>query len=159
MEINKITLVEKMHELEKILGLTFNNIENLSNAMNRTEVETPYKNKTYFNEYYALIGDAIIKIALSEYLFSLGKKTPGEITKIKQGIEDNDSFHNITEKERLFHYAFNKKKFYLDSPRHDKVSYNNHDSFIEAIVAAIYYDIGIDEAKKWIKHMIYLPIF
>lgn len=35
---------------------------------------------------------------------------------------------------------------------------NNHDSFIEAIVAAIYYDIGIDKAKKWIRHMIYLPI-
>lgn len=47
MEINKITLVKKMHELEKNLGLTFNNIENLSNAMNRTELETPYKNKTY----------------------------------------------------------------------------------------------------------------
>ncbi len=71
--MDKRRIEDKMHELEKIIKYQFNDVKYLSNAMNRNLIPSPFrekKQKSYFNEYYALIGDAIIKIVLSNYLYN-----------------------------------------------------------------------------------------
>lgn len=65
--------------------------------------------------------------------------------------------HNITDDEKLIDYAFNRKHFYKDKeiPDNEKVVNNKHDQYIEAIVAAIYYDSNYDTVKEWISEWLF----
>lgn len=153
--INQGKLINRMQEVEKIIGYHFNNINYLLTAMNRTKVPGKFggkHNKTYFNETYALIGDPIIKIVISEVLIKKGYKTKGEITIIKQNIEDNDTFHDISLQCGLTKYAYNDEHF-ADDPNlrsDEQVANNGHDSFIEAIAGAIYFDSNFSKAYEWV---------
>lgn len=153
--IDQEKLINRMHEVEKIIEHKFKDITHLKIAMNRTKVPGKFggkHNKTYYNETYALIGDPIIKIVLSENIMKKGYKTKGEITIIKQTIEDNDTFHDISLNYGLTKYAYNDEHF-ADDPNllsNEQVANNGHDSFIEAIAGAIYFDSDFSTAYEWV---------
>lgn len=158
--INQEKLIDRMHGVENIIGYKFENIIHLMTAMNRTKVPGKFggkHNKTYINETYALIGDPIIKIVLSEALLNKGFKTKGEITIIKQNIEDNDTFHIVSQECGLTKYAYNIEHF-ADDPNllpNEQVSNNGHDSFIEAITGAIYFDSDFSTAYDWVSKWLF----
>ena len=73
----------------------------------------------------------------------------------KSALENNKVFHNIMEKEALIEYAYNDKYFYRDTPQHEKVVSKKHDSYLEAIVAAIYKDGGWDKVANWFDNWLF----
>lgn len=157
--MEQIRIEEKMHALEKLIDYEFKNINHLATALNRTKIFGGFggvHNKTYINEYYALIGDPIIKIVLSERLYAKGRKTKGEVTIFKQNLECNDIFYFLSLKYNICMYAFNENHFADDKGimDHERVASSKHDSFIEAITGAIYFDKGFDAAHKWVNDWI-----
>ena len=155
--MNQDLITGKMKELEEniIKYYKFKDINNLATAMSRKKIPGGFggkNNKTYENEYYALLGDSIITTVITEYLHDeLGLNVKGELTVYKKSFEENKTFYNISINTGIINYAYNEYHFHdLDLPKHEKVSINDHDSFVEAIVGAIYLDGGFCAAKDWI---------
>ena len=83
-------IYKEMHELEGIIGYTFNNIQHLADAMNATKCNNPNRSKNndeHMNHSLATVGDAILKAINAELLFQEGKNR-GDITiqKVKKKI-------------------------------------------------------------------------
>lgn len=155
-------LIEKnMLELEEKIKYPFKDISLLARAMGAIKIEISDQgknNKEYANSGLATLGDAILKVVLTDILYrSYGIQTKGQLTTKKSELEKGIVLHNIMNGEKLIDYAFNEKHFYKDTeiPGNEKVVNNKHDQYIEAIVAAIYYDSNYDRVKKWISEWLF----
>ena len=158
--MNQLTVEEiegKMHELEKILGYTFQDVSLLSSAMKsqlleKREDDGKY-HKEYSNEALAFLGDTVIKFLIAEHLYKdecKHEKRKGDMTNTKKVLESNAVFHKLAEKEGIIRYAYNEKTFSKPTlPDHERVCSKKHDPYIEAITAAIYLDRGWDDVTKW----------
>ncbi len=145
-------LEDKMHELEKIINYRFNDINLLCEAMNATKISE----NDYANEGLALVGDTILKFVLADKIFTEETKIKGEITKSKEKLEKNGVLYEIFVKENWRRFAYNNDNFYDKAPGNNKVSCKKeHNPYIEAIIAAIYYDSSFDNAKHWILYFLY----
>lgn len=157
----KELIEENMRELEKKIKYHFKDISLLARAMGAIKIEIPDQgknNKEYANSGLATLGDAILKAVLTDILYrSYGIQTKGQLTAKKSELEKSSVLHNIMDDEKLIDYAFNRKHFYKDKgiPDNEKVVNNNHDQYIEAIVAAIYYDSNYDTVKEWISEWLF----
>ena len=146
---------KEMHELETKLGHTFKDISLLSNAMKSQKLEKlpddGENQKEYSNEALAFLGDTIIKFLIAEYLYGDGNnKRKGAMTVKKSRLEENPTMHNIMIKEELISYAYHDTHFVMDNPPdHLKVATKEHDSYIEAVAAAIYKDGGWEAVTPW----------
>ena len=156
-------LIEKnMLELEEKIGYQFKDISLLARAMGTIKIEKTDQgknNKEYANSLLATVGDAILKAVLADILYRLHEiQTKGQLTARKSELEKSIVLHKIMNGEKqLIDYAFNEKHFYKDTeiPDNEKVVNNKHDQYIEAIVAAIYYDSNYDTVKEWISKWLF----
>lgn len=157
----KELIKENMLELEEKIDYHFKDISLLARAMGVIKIEIPDQgknNKEYTNSVLATIGDAILKAVLTDILYrSYGIQTKGQLTAKKSELEKSSVLHNIMNREKLIDYAFNEKHFYKDKgiPDNEKVVNNNHDQYIEAIIAAIYYDSNYETVKEWISEWLF----
>ena len=145
-------VTQKMIELAELIGYEPTDISFLKKAMYCQIIheDGDGKNrKNYTNDSFATLGDAILKLILTEFLFDKGYDK-AEITKRKKDIEKNDTLFNLCNKSGIFNYAYNDKYFSPNAPKQNKVPHSKHDVYIEAIIAAIYKDKGFDYCKKWV---------
>ncbi len=156
MALEKERIKSEMKKFELILHYHFNEIEWLSKAMKSVllpKKDTDGKNhKEYSNEGLATLGDTIIKSVIADKLYRDGLTTKGSITDAKKDLENNETMHRVMLKEGWIKFSYNSDYFLMDNPPQDKmVVCGEHDPYIEAIVAAIYYDSGnYDTTKRWI---------
>lgn len=143
----KYERIEKeMHKLEEKINYVFNNISWLSKAMGAIKNEVPNQGKNaseYANEALATVGDALLKFVLTDCIYSKNENiTKGEITRTKINLEKNAIMHELMLKENWIAYSYNDLYFYKDEniPDNEKVVCKKHDPYVEAIIAAIYYD-------------------
>ena len=148
---------KEMHELETKFGHTFKDISWLAKAMYSQKLEKLQddgKNqKEYSNDALAFLGDTIIKFLIANQLYENengNNKRKGPMTSKKSELESNRIFHKIMTKEELISYAYNDTHFVMDNPpEHEKVATKEHDSYIEAVAAAIYKDGGWEAVTPW----------
>jgi len=151
-------VIETMQKLEKHIGITFNDITWLVKAMNATSLpkrQNAGKNKRrdYTNSALATVGDAILKTILSDHIFVNGGNDirKEDITKQREDLENNDILFAVMVLADLKKFTYNEYGFYNDFlESHESVSDCKHNQYIEAIVAAIYYDQGYDKTKEWV---------
>ena len=155
--VNEKRIIEKMQQLQNHLKISFDDIEWLAKAMNSSPLpklpgDGKHKNADCKNTALATVGDAILKAILSDYFFSSNcEARKGEITKNKEKLENNDVLYEVMERFDLKQYTYNDYAFFTDpQEEHQKVGDSKHNQYIEAIVAAIYYDQGFDKAKEWV---------
>ena len=150
--MTKDEIIPKMKELADLIGYEYDNVEHLSNAMHCQIVhkQTDGKNrKNYTNDSYATLGDALLKLILTEYLFDRGYDK-GEITIRKQNLENNNTLFDLCNDCGIYKYAYNDFCFSTSAPLENRVYNSKHDIYIEAIIAAIYKDKGFDFCKRWV---------
>ena len=155
--VNEKRIIEKMQQLQNHLKISFDDIEWLAKAMNSTPLpklpgDGKHKDPDCKNTALATVGDAILKAILSDYFFSSNREArKGEITKNKEKLEKNTVLYKVMERFDLKQYTYNDYAFFTDPQEdHKKVGDSKHNQYIEAIVAAIYYDQGFDKAKEWV---------
>jgi len=70
-----------------------------------------YGNENNLPHYEILetLGDAVIKLIFSLKIYRSGETDPGELTKIKQGLENNQTFLEVAEEMKLENYIFTSK--------------------------------------------------
>ena len=135
-----------LEEFEERIGYKFKNINILKNAFTHTSYAN--ENKLQSNEKLEFLGDAILEFTVSEYLYkNYSHLKEGEMTKVRATVVCEDSLHKIA-----LNYHFNDL-LYLG--RSEKLSGGALKTAIladsvEAVIAAIFIDAGIDEAKMFI---------
>lgn len=153
--MDKKRIEKEMRQFELLLHYHFNQISWLSKAMQSIKIDIIGEGKNhdeYTNEALATVGDTILKSIIADKLYKEGYQTKGAITDAKKDIENNATMHKLMLGEDWIRYSYNDEYFAMDNPpQHKKVVSGKHDPYIEAIVAAIYYDSGsYDTTKRWV---------
>jgi ribonuclease-3 len=126
----------KLSEFQKYIHYTFNDLSLLRQALTTPQLGNELNIAHY--EILETIGDAVIKLILSTKLYKeFGVETPGNLTKIKQCLESNQSFKRIAIKMKLWDYIF------ASSKQNVKDSSIVSDVF-EALCGAIFIDANED---------------
>ena len=135
-----------MKSLEEKIGYTFTNKQLLNKALTHTSYA--YENKVESNEKLEFLGDSILEFVSSMYLFeNYPNLKEGEMTKVRATVVCEESLYKIA--KRLNFSDF------LNLGKSEKMSTNEvrpailADS-VEAVIAGIYLDGGLEEAKKFI---------
>lgn len=134
-----------LDKFEENIGYKFKNIDLLKNALTHTSYA--YEHKVKSNERLEYLGDSILEFISSEYLFlNYNNLSEGEMTKVRAFAVCEDSLYKIALEHNFSDFLYlgkseqtarnNKKALLADS--------------VEAVIAAIYLDSNIDEARKFI---------
>lgn len=136
----------KLENVEKSIGYTFKNKELLKKALTHTSYA--YENNLESNEKLEFLGDSILEFISSKYLYKeYPKLREGEMTKVRATVVCEKSLYKIA---KLHNFSD-----FLYLGRSEQKSGGNQrpailaDS-VEAVIAAIYIDGGIEKAEKFI---------
>ena len=136
----------KLENFEQQIEYKFKNINLLRTAFTHTSYA--HENKVESNEKLEFLGDAILEFTVSDYLYkNYHNLKEGEMTKVRATVVCEQSLHEIALK-----YKFNELLYLGKS---EKISGGNKkvailaDS-VEAVIAALFIDAGIEQAQKFI---------
>jgi ribonuclease III len=139
--------MDSIIELEKKLGIKFVNKTFLAEALTHSSYINQNKIMNH-NERLEFLGDSVLQLSISEYLYtSFCNKTEGELTRIRALIVCENSLYEIAQKLSVGQYLFMSKGEELTGGR-DRISILA-DS-VEAIIAAVYLDCGLEKARQFI---------
>lgn len=146
MKLNK-RILENIDKFERIIDYKFNNKEYILEALTHSSYSNENKNYN-FNERLEFLGDSVLSIVISDYLFNSETNLPeGELTKLRANIVCEESLSEVATKIKLGEHMLLGKGEEATGGR-ERISILA-DAF-EAIIAAIYLDGGLENAKKFI---------
>lgn len=133
-------------ELEKKLNYTFKNKALLDEAL--THKSYANENKVNSNEKLEFLGDSILEFISSEYLYkNYPKLNEGELTKTRATVVCEDSLYEVAKKLEISQYI---KVGHSEALSGGKEKSAILADSVEAIIAAIYFDGGLEQAKNFI---------
>ncbi len=136
-----------MKELEKKIGYVFRDKALLALALTHSSYANEKGNKSD-NERLEFLGDSVLGFITAEYLFSTLKDRPeGELTKLRANAVCEKSLAVFANEIDLGNYILLGKGELMTGGR-ERPSILS-DAF-ESVIAAIYLDGGIDEARKFV---------
>lgn len=136
-----------LKELEYSLEVDFENKHLLTTALTHSSYANQKKDVKY-NERLEFLGDSVLQIVISEYLFlNYENKTEGELSKKRSLIVCENSLFKVAKKWNLGKYIFMSNGEEMTGGR-TRVSILA--DCVEAIIAAIYLDKDINFAKEFI---------
>lgn len=135
-----------MEELEKSIGYTFTNKELIKKALTHTSYA--YEHNIESNEKLEFLGDSILEFISSIYLFENYRTLrEGEMTKVRATVVCEKSLYKVAK-------AHNFGKFLYLGKSERQTGGENRPAIladsVEAVIAAIYLDGGLEEAQKFI---------
>ncbi|MDM8534740.1 ribonuclease III [Clostridiaceae bacterium HSG29] len=138
-----------IESFEKVIGYVFNNKELITEALTHSSYANENKSKgVQFNERMEFLGDSVLSLVVSEYIFTKLQKLPeGELTKIRARIVCETSLAMVANEIELGNHIRLGRGEELTGGR--KRSSILADGF-EAVLAAIYLDSNFEIAKKFI---------
>ena len=126
--------------LESRLGYHFKNSAFLEEALTHSSV-----GETFNNERLEYLGDAVLELTVSEYLFHLGHLNEGEMTKFRASIVCSESLSRAANAIHLGDYLIMGKGEDVTGGRKRR---SNLENAFEAIVGAVFLDSDFQNAKK-----------
>jgi len=134
-------------KIEEAIGVKFNNATLLQTALTHSSYAKQFKDAQY-NERLEFLGDSVLQLCITEYLFiNYKNKSEGELTKIRSLIVCENSLYKVARKINLSEFIRMSRGEELTGGR-DRISIQA--DAVEAVLAAIYLDRGIEEANKFI---------
>ncbi|MEF9933653.1 MAG: ribonuclease III [Clostridium sp.] len=140
---------QEIKEFQAIIGVEFENTSLLDKALTHSSFANQFSLKyDDHNERLEFLGDSILSMVVSEYLYKRYKnKQEGKLTRIRAAVVCEPSLADISRSLKVNKYIRIGKGEELSGGR-------EKDSLLadacEAIIAAIYLDRGIEEARKFI---------
>lgn len=136
----------KLEDLEKNIGYTFKNKYLLKNALTHTSYA--YENNVDSNEKLEFLGDSILEFVSSEYMY---KKYPnlreGEMTKVRATVVCEKSLYEVAKLHDFGDFLYLGKSEIVTGGRKRPAILADS---VEAVIAAIFMDGGLEPAKKFI---------
>ena len=132
--------------LEKSIGYTFKNKDLLKNALTHTSYA--FEKKVASNEKLEFLGDSILEFISSKYLYNnYTKLKEGEMTKVRATIVCEDSLYEVAKMHNFSDFLYLGKS---ETASNHEVRPAIMADAVEAMIAAIYFDGGLEEAEKFI---------
>ena len=128
-------------EVEKKIGYVFKDKELLRHCFTHAS----YHNDSICkrdNERLEFLGDSVLGFVVADYLFKNKHNDEGAMTELKQGIVSKIPLARAIDKLSLHNYLLKSDSL--------KVTDNLKVNLFEAVVAGIYLDGGLEEARKFI---------
>lgn len=141
-----------MISLENKLGYKFKNINLLKNALTHSSYANEVRNGFSSNERLEFLGDSVLSIIVSDYIFNKFPKMPeGELTRLRSSL--------VCEKALCeFSRELNLGDYLLLGKGEEKGGGRERDSILadafEAVLAAIYIDGGMGPAKNHVMNFV-----
>ncbi len=130
--------------LEKNLGYKFNNIELLKRAITHTSYANERKIESY--ERLEFLGDAVLQMLTSRYIYLNFPTFPeGKMSRMRANIVCEGTLFQIAKKLEIDKFAYLGKGEELTGGRERPSILAD---MVEAILAAIYLDGGIEKARE-----------
>lgn len=136
----------KLEELENNIGYTFKNKDLLKNALTHTSYA--FEHHINSNEKLEFLGDSILEFISSKYLYNnFPKLTEGEMTKVRADIVCENSLYQIAKMHNFSDFLYlGKSEIVSNKVARPAIMADS----VEALIAAIYFDSGLEEAEKFI---------
>ncbi|MCC3865769.1 ribonuclease III [Terrisporobacter petrolearius] len=146
MNVNK-KAIYNISKFEEIIDYTFEDKSYILEALTHSSYSN--ENKNYkFNERLEFLGDSVLSIVISDYLFKKEKDLPeGELTKLRANIVCEESLSEVGGQIHLGEHLLLGKGEEATGGR-DRISIIA--DALEAIIAAIYLDGGLEQASRFI---------
>lgn len=141
-----------MKILEENLGYSFKNKKLLNNALTHSSYANEVRNSVTSNERLEFLGDSVLSIIVSDYIYENFKKMPeGELTRLRSSLVCEKALCGFSRK-------LNLGEFLLLGKGEHKNGGADRDSILadafEAVLASIYLDGGINPARKLVMRFI-----
>ena len=139
---------ENLQGLERVLGHRFENIRDLVTAVTHSSFANEQRRETEYNERLEFLGDSVLSIVVSEYLFSSPKHLPeGDLTRVRAALVCENSCYEFAKKIGLGQYL-RLGRGEENSGGRTRVSLLA-DAF-EAVLGALYLDGGLEVARSFL---------
>lgn len=137
---------KELAELEKKLGISFLNKQLLNQSL--THASFAHEEKIPDNERLEFLGDAVIKLVISEYIYNKFPSRPeGDLTKIRATVISDETLAREANTVKLGEYLLlseNEKKTGGDRRK------SNVANAFESLVGAIYLDAGLGKVRDFL---------
>ena len=135
-----------LDKLEKNIGYLFKNKKLLEQALTHTSYA--HENNVHSNEKLEFLGDSILEFISSKYLYNkYPKLKEGEMTKVRAAVVCEKSLYKIAQLHNFSDFLYIGKSEQKTEGNHRPAILADS---VEAVIAAIYLDGGIQEADKFI---------
>lgn len=142
----------KIFELEEKIGIKFKNKDNLLQALtHRSYLNENPKWHLDQNERLEFLGDAVLELVVTEYLYNNYPNPEGELTNWRAAIVNSIILAQISNEFNLNDYVLLSRGEAKDTGRARQYILANA---IEAIIGAIYIDQGYEKSKEFIDRFI-----
>ena len=107
-----------------------------------------YENQVESNEKLEFLGDSILEFISSKYIYeNYPNLKEGEMTKVRATVVCEDSLYKVAKKHNFSDFLYlGKSQMHTGENKRPAILADS----VEALIAAIYLDSGIEEAKKFI---------
>ena len=133
-------------EFEKSIGYIFKNKLLLKQALTHTSYA--YEHKIESNEKLEFLGDAILEITVSKYLYNNYQKLKeGEMTKVRATVVCEESLYEVAKKHNFSDFLYLGKSEIINNGKERPAILADS---VEAVIAAMYLDSGMEQSEKFI---------
>ena len=140
--------MKKINKLENNLGIVFKNKEYLINALTHRSYLNEHKDIKVHNERLEFLGDAVLELIVSDYLFNKFPDRPeGDLTSFRSALVKTESLADTAKKLGV-------GESLLLSRGEEDTGGRTKDYLLantfEAIIGAIYIDQGYEKCKEFV---------
>ncbi len=137
-----------LRQLSETLGVTFQDLGLLQLALTHTSFANESKRPLEQNERLEFLGDAVLELASSTYLYQHFSKMPeGELTKIRASIVCSATLAELATNLRLGDYLLLGHGEEMSGGR---TRQTNLEDVFECVIGAIYLDQGWETARDYV---------
>ena len=146
--------MQEFIKLEKEIGYEFKNKALLETALTHTSYA--YENKKQSNEKLEFLGDSILEFVSSEYIYEkYSNLKEGEMTKVRASVVCEKSLHEVAKMHNFSDFLYLGKSERISQK---EVRAAIMADSVEAVIAAIFLDGGLEPAKEFIIKNLASPI-
>ncbi len=143
-----------IEQFEKNIGYKFTNKKLLRTALTHKSYANEYKVES--NEKLEFLGDAVLEFITSKYLYENYKYLKeGEMTKVRASVVCEESLHQVALKHNFSDFLImGKSEIACKGNTKTAILADS----VEAVIAAIYLDSNLENARKFIISNLKVPI-
>lgn len=132
--------------LEENLGMFFSDKKILQTAFNHKSYA--YENHVQSNEKLEFLGDAVLELVISEYLFkNYSNLKEGEMTKVRATVVCEESLYEVSKRHNFSDFLMVSKSEYLTHGNQNPAILADS---VESFIAAVFLDLGLEKAREFI---------
>ena len=131
--------------LEKTIGVRFKKKDLLAQALTHRSAVRQARSLGH-NERFEFLGDAVLELVATDYLFGMGEKTEGEMTNLRSALVNRENLASVARDIRIGEYIYISRGEERSGGREKDSTLANA---LEALIGAIYLDQGFEKVQTF----------